>query len=62
MERSVLIRLAYALAVIVVAPGLLPAHEIVLHSFGSESSPGGSYPWAGVIRDSAGNLYINRAS
>jgi uncharacterized repeat protein (TIGR03803 family) len=40
--------------------GIAPAHaqtasEVVLHSFGAP--PKGGNPWAGVIRDSAGNLY-----
>jgi len=30
-------------------------HETVLHNF--TGAPDGSYPWAGVVRDSAGNLY-----
>jgi len=30
-------------------------HETVLHNF--TGAPDGSYPWAGVARDSAGNLY-----
>src|SRR5579871_2407653 len=48
------------LAVVIVTTGMVAAHaqsfsETVLHNFGSP--PRGEYPIAGVIRDSAGNLY-----
>jgi hypothetical protein len=54
MERRGLLWFACALAVVVVAPAQAPAGEIVLHNF---ACPPGASPNAGVIRDSAGNLY-----
>ena len=60
MERTGLLWFACALAVIGIAPGQAPASEIVLHSFGCP--PKGANPYAGVIRDSAGNLYGTAAN
>src|ERR1017187_2507393 len=51
-----LLWLACALAVIGIAPARAQTTEIVLHSF-APHPPKGSFPFAGVIRDSAGNLY-----
>ena len=51
-----LLGLACALAVIGIAPARAQTTEIVLHSF-APHPPKGSFPFAGVIRDSAGNLY-----
>src|ERR1022692_2405874 len=56
MERTSLLSFACALALIAIAPAQAPASEIVLHNFGYPA-PKGAGPWAGVIRDSAGNLY-----
>ena len=54
MERTDFLWFACAIAIIVAAPVPSPATEIVLHNF---AVPNGSDPAAGVIRDSAGNLY-----
>src|ERR1039458_1922302 len=51
-----LLWLACALAVIGIAPARAQTTEIVLHNF-APPPPHGSFPFAGVIRDSAGNLY-----
>src|ERR1022692_1437805 len=51
-----LLWLACALAVIGIAPARAQTTEIVLHSF-APHPPKGSFPFAGVIRDSARNLY-----
>src|ERR1022692_3780289 len=56
MERTSLLSFACALALIAIAPAQAPASEIVLHTFGYPT-PKGAGPSAGVIRDSAGNLY-----
>src|ERR1022692_3872096 len=60
MESAGLLWFACALAVIGIAPGQAPASEIVLHSFGCP--PQGANPYAGVIRDSAGNIYGTAAN
>jgi uncharacterized repeat protein (TIGR03803 family) len=44
-----------ALATVLIAPVGAQTTEVVLHNFGA--LPGGANPYAGVIRDSAGNLY-----
>jgi len=44
-----------ALATVPIAPVGAQTTEVVLHNFGA--LPGGANPYAGVIRDSAGNLY-----
>src|ERR1039458_8091731 len=56
MERTSLLSFACALELIAIALAQAPASEIVLHNFGYPA-PKGAGPWAGVIRDSAGNLY-----
>src|ERR1022692_3387487 len=55
-QRSSLLWLAGALAAMGIAPAQAQTpSETVLHAFGSV--PKGAYPYAGLIRDSAGNLY-----
>jgi uncharacterized repeat protein (TIGR03803 family) len=48
-------RLSCALSIIAVAHAPLAASEIVVHNFAAP--PRGTNPFAGVIRDQAGNLY-----
>jgi hypothetical protein len=50
--------LVCAAATIAIAPAQTPAvyTETVLHNFPTDS-PKGAYPYGGVIRDEAGNLY-----
>ena len=57
-RRSRLVWLVCAAATIAVAPAQTPATytETVLHNFPPDS-PKGAYPYSGVIRDEAGNLY-----
>src|ERR1039458_8699972 len=55
MQRRGFSWFACALVVIVAAPTRALAWDIVLHNFGCP--PRGANPQAGVIRDSAGNLY-----
>jgi uncharacterized repeat protein (TIGR03803 family) len=52
MKPTNLLWLACAIAIPTVASAQAPASEIVLHNF-----QGKSVPLAGVIQDSAGNLY-----
>src|ERR1017187_1459401 len=55
-QRSSLLWLAGALAAMGIAPAQAQTpSETVLHAVGSV--PKGAYPYAGLIRDSAGNLY-----
>src|ERR1017187_5886787 len=55
-QRSSLLWLAGALAAMGIAPAQAQTpSETVLHAFGSV--PKGAYPYAGLIRDSAGSLY-----
>src|ERR1039457_1531364 len=55
-QRASLLWLAGALAAMGIAPAQAQTpSETVLHAFGSV--PKGGYPYAGLIRDSAGNLY-----
>ncbi len=58
VRQGCLLSLACVLGGMGITPGIAPAQtssEIVLHSFAN--LPKGEFPYAGVIRDSAGNLY-----
>jgi uncharacterized repeat protein (TIGR03803 family) len=55
MKQREITWLLCALATVPISPLAAQTTEVVLHNFGV--FPGGANPYAGVIRDSAGNLY-----